>query len=79
METTIVVFRKFRNDEVIALFPHPAGGACISYQHIGQHGEANYATCIAITEPTVPHEYAELKAELENIGYVLEVRQRRPT
>lgn len=79
----IVVFRKWPKSEggdVLALFPYEIEdnvGNCLSYQHIGQHGAANYGACIARTKPAKPEEYAQLKAELEQIGYVLTIRKRR--
>ena len=81
---TLVVFRKFKADldlvsvGIIALFPEiDAGmGFCQAYQHVGQHGPAVYSECIRITVPAMPDEYAELKEELEKIGYDLKVRTR---
>jgi hypothetical protein len=84
-QKTKVVFRKWSkaawsNGDIIALFPEvPAdynGFHCQSYAHIGQHGAADTCIIRARTVPAKPEEYAELKAELERIGYVLEVRTR---
>ena len=66
----------------IALFPDlPAdltGRYCLSYEHVGQHGAADYAAVVAATRPAAPDEYRELKAELEDhYGYRLSVRKRR--
>lgn len=78
-QITKVVFRKFKEGDVIALFPEiPAkldgGWLCWSYMHIGQHGAANPgAWLINETTPATPAEYADLKAELEDIGYRLQV------
>ena len=82
-EITRVVFRKWKDGEVIALFPDiPSDAAnwytCMSYMHIGQHG----AACPAITYDTkkaTPEDYNDLKQELEAIGYNLKVLQRIPT
>ncbi len=78
LEKTIVVFRVFRQGgDVLALFPAEpwsGNGDCSSYQHIGQHGAADYGHCISITRPATPSQYAPLKRELEQIGYNLEVR-----
>jgi hypothetical protein len=78
---TTVVFRVFKQGgDVLALFPHEvwsADGACASYQHVGQHGGADYTHCIDITRPAKPSEYKALKAELMRIGYNLDVRTRR--
>jgi len=68
------VFRKYKDGEVIALFPQIAGSClsgwdCCSYQHIGQHGAAVIAVVVQQTTLATPDEYAELLAELEQIGY----------
>ena len=79
---TKVIFRKFRKfgGEIIALFPEEPGSKvylCMSYQHFGQHGDADYIHCVANSRPARPEEYAALKAELQSIGYTLEVCRRR--
>jgi hypothetical protein len=82
-EITPVVFRRFytKDSEVIALFPYEPGtcdpATCANYMHTGQHGhgEAN----IPFTKPARPEEYAELKRELERIGYSLQVLRRFPS
>jgi len=75
----IVVFRKWPDGDILALFPNLDGGTgnCDSYMHVGQHGGAHYASCISATKPANPAEYADLLAELTSIGYDLKVRQRR--
>jgi hypothetical protein len=82
MTPDIVIFRRFRDGDVIALFPSIAAEClnawpCLSYMHIGQHGAAD-PRLVSDTRPAKPREYAELKAELERIGYRLTVRQRFP-
>ncbi|APW64321.1 hypothetical protein [Paludisphaera borealis] len=81
-DADIVVFRRFADGGVIALFPYlPAeclhARFCQSYMRIGQHGAADPAI-VYDTLPAKPHEYAALKAELEQIGYRLAVRSRMP-
>jgi len=79
---TKVVFRKWKeNGAVIALFPElPAdtsGNFCDSFEHIGQHGGADYHGVLEQTYPARPHEYAELKTELETVyGYRLQIISR---
>jgi hypothetical protein len=77
---TTVIFRKWHNGDVIALFPHVdfdrLGHHCSSYEHIGQHGGANYYGVIANTKSATPSEYAALCAELKNIGYELKIAKR---
>lgn len=80
-EETPVVFRKFRDGDVIALFPQEPGNmnpsTCGSYMHIGQHGTAD-AGLSDRTRLAKPEEYAPLKRELESApyGYRLKLRKR---
>lgn len=85
-EITRVIFRKWPENEgaragrIIALFPEiPAGDnpghECQSYEQ-GQHRAAVYDLYIRMTRPAAPGEYADLKQELEKIGYHLEVVKR---
>jgi hypothetical protein len=70
-----VVFRVWIDEpySVIALWPAvPADnydGNCNSYEHVGQHGGADYAGVISRTRPAAKYEYANLLAELKRIGY----------
>ena len=76
MEKEIVIFRKFRDGEIIALFPEMEGakiGLVGSYMHVGQHGDADYFWVIDSTKPAKPHECTKLKQELGSIGYNLRV------
>lgn len=74
--STKVIFRKFKNGEVIALFPEEIADNnpfnCLSYMHIGQHGAASQ-DIVYDTKPCKENEYSELKKELEGIGYEFEV------
>jgi hypothetical protein len=76
-----VVFRVWHNGDVIALFPELPfdrdGLYCTSYEHVGQHGSADYHGCVCLTRPAKPHEYRDLARELENRGYRLKVVHRR--
>lgn len=81
-EPTKVLFRKWNSSgEIIALFPAIPGNTmnksttCLCYEHVGQHGSA----CLDLSPHTTtakPHEYADLKRELEAIGYSLRVVKR---
>lgn len=79
---TKVIFRrqKERNalGEIAAVFPELTDrGFMTSYAHIGQHSLCSYHWYANCTEPVHdPRDYAELKAELERIGYSLDVRRR---
>jgi len=73
-----VVFRMWRG-QVIALFPDvdEGFGDCLSYQHIGQHGGADYNGIIAESKPALPSEFADLAEELTNMGYNLVLGKRK--
>lgn len=68
-----MVFRKFRDGHVIALFPRVPwdlyGYHCASYMHVGQHGDADLPAVISQTKAARPDEYASLLKELHKIGY----------
>lgn len=79
--TTPVIFRKWKprrefdeeGGDIIALFPTELGTndpyTSSSYEHVGQHGSADPGEVMKATVPATPTEYADLKAELEGIGY----------
>ena len=76
---TEVQFRKFKEGDVIAVFPYEMwnkSGDVTSYMHVGQHGSASW-DINNFTKAATPEEYADLKAELERIGYELKVIKRR--
>ena len=61
--------------DIFAYFPGEMAdskGNFMSYAHIGQHSgcHPDYAK---ESRPATPAEYADLKAELESIGYSLEI------
>ena len=72
-QTVPVIFRRWPNGDICALFPTIAsdyeGRHCTVYSHIGQHGAAEYGHVIDQTKPATPDEYAPLMRELESIGY----------
>ena len=76
-EKTNVVFRKYPDGEIVALFPHEKWNMeeseCACYHHNGQHGAAEYGFVINRTVPATEAEYKELVEELEEIGYNLAV------
>jgi hypothetical protein len=80
-EKTKVIFRTFKDGEVIAIFPEECGTneywTCASYVHVGQHGSCDPDAVIQGTKLSTVEEYSDLKNELENcIGYNLEVIKR---
>jgi hypothetical protein len=71
-----VIFRKWRDcGSVIALFPEiPSdiyGHFCEAYEHVGQHGGADYFGVIQATTPIGHEEAMSLNEELTRIGYRL--------
>ena len=75
---TPTIFRRWPDGKILALFPmDDENGYCSSYMHVGQHSEADYWMCVSATKPATPAEYADLKAELESIGYNVKVCKRR--
>lgn len=66
-----VIFRKYPDGEVIALFPDipDSPGYCLSYMHIGQHGGADFNGVMADTKPATPKDYYYLYLELVSLGY----------
>jgi len=71
-----VVFRKFKEGDIIALFPDTLSrGNIESYMHVGQHSMAD-VTIVYDTKLAKPEEYADLLAELIRIGYKPKVGKR---
>ena len=73
---TLVVFRKWRDTgDIIALFPElPSdinGFFCDAYEHVGQHGGADFYGVIQATKPATLNETKSLAKELRQIGYRL--------
>lgn len=67
-----IIFRYWPEaKDVIAFMPDSETnpGRVLSYEHIGQHGEADYGGLLPVTRPATPAEYADLLAELVSIGY----------
>lgn len=66
-----VVFRKFDNGEIIALFPQIKFGCphyqIMSYMHIGQHCEVDHHAVIEQTTPATEEEYQTLLNEIKSI------------
>ncbi len=78
METTEVIFRVEKDGSILAVFPYISYSGCnyvTCYQHIGQHSEMRWSY-MSDTKPATPERYADLKAELESIGYNLKVIKR---
>jgi len=76
---TDIIFRVFKK-EVIALFPHEVcdrQGNVTSYQHLGQHSGADYRHIIQNSKKATEQEYKNLKKEMENLGYSLNLVSRQ--
>ena len=78
---TKVIYRKFKDgEEIIAVFPefsYPGftskKGLVMDYMFVGQHGECEYNTIMKMTTIAFPKDYEVLKAQLEDLGYDLEI------
>lgn len=72
-KVVIRVWQDSKEESVFALFPEiPAdssGFFCSFYQHVGQHGIADYGHCIKNSRPATEKEAAPLLKELKVIGY----------
>ena len=69
MDKLKVIYRKFPEGDVIALFPEVPGAnpwLCNSYMHIGQHGDAD-VNLVHDTIPANPEDYKDLHEELQSI------------
>lgn len=70
---TRVVFRRYSDGQIIALFPDvPWSGRrneITSYMHLGQHGAADYRHVVTTTKPATEKESAGLLNELRQVGY----------
>jgi len=81
-KTEVVIFRVWPDGGVIALWPHyyyylTSYPYCRSYEHIGQHGAADYDLVLTRTRPAKQSEYADLLEELRSLGHNPVIRQRR--
>ena len=81
METTKVVF-KILDDEVLAIFPYNlyseelyGNNMVDSYMHVGQHAGCHIDALHELPDAT-EDQYKDLKAELEQIGYMFEIKNR---
>lgn len=68
---------EYISDPVDALFPGLAGdmnpSTCLCYSHVGQHSAADLDYMLSINRLASESEYSDLKRELEQIGYQLNV------
>lgn len=79
MDKVKVIFRKNKNNDVIAFFPEVRVnyGNIMSYMHIGQNSEASYEFYMTTHKENI-NEYADLFIELCKIydDYELVVKQK---
>lgn len=73
---TLVILRHWRDTgDIIALFPElPSdrqGYFCDAYEHVGQHGGADFHGVIQATKPVADVDAKDLIEELTRIGYKL--------
>lgn len=73
---TKVIFRKFSDGSIIALFPELTDNkkyTVLSYMQVGQHSDVDYQNVISQTKLATENEYKALKEELMSIGYELNI------
>jgi len=75
-QETLVIFRRWRDTgSIIALFPElPSdyqGYFCDAYEHVGQHGGADFHGVVQATKPVAVDDAKDLIEELTRIGYRL--------
>lgn len=83
-QKTVVIFRKDRSGAfkgmITAFFPYDIyrtdNYTCTCYVNPGGHSGADFPYCVTQTVLAKPEEYADLKKELERIGYILDVKQK---
>ena len=73
-----VVFRKFNDGEIIALFPDIKFGCphyeIMSYMHIGQHTEVDHHAILEQTKLATEEEYQTLLNEIKNIYHDYDIK-----
>lgn len=81
---TDIIFRvdttKDFKGTVIAVFPHHVctySGLVTYYAHVGQHSGGDYQRLIGTSKLASEEEAKDLKAELESLGYNVNVMKRR--
>lgn len=83
-EKTDVMFRfdttKGFKGTIFAILPHECNnykGNVTTYQHIGQHSGGDYQVCLQQSRPATTIEAMDLKAEMESLGYNINVVHRQ--
>jgi len=77
---TDVIFRKEKENNIIAIFPYVLwnlSGDVTCYAHVGQHGAADYNYCLQKSKLASPDEFKDLFTELESLGYNLNIIKKR--
>ena len=84
-EKTVMIIRKWADGEYIAIMPYELGTyspyTCMSYMHIGQHGSCDPMIVMNTkhTNNDDSQAYRDFIAELESIGYNLDIRKHIPS
>ena len=70
---TKVIYRKYPDGEVIAIFPEIPGTiephTCTSYMHLGQHAACDPTHVVSTTKPAREEDIADLRRELVRVGH----------
>jgi hypothetical protein len=79
-QTTDIIFRKYPEGDIIAIFPHECNdrrGNVTSYMQTGQHSSADYKGVISSTKPATLAESNDLFHELKGLGYDIRIVARQ--
>lgn len=86
LPSTPVIFRKYTDGEIIAVFPYEPGtndpATCSAYVHNGQHVSVDPVAVVKRTTLATYGEYDPLRKELEASGpgqYKLDIGKRMPS
>lgn len=77
---TDVIFRKEKDNSVLAVFPYVISdniGNIACYSHIGQHSSMSWEYFFTTKSCKNKHDFIELYDELVSLGYNLNVIQKR--
>ena len=78
---TEMLFRIESDGQILAVMPYeigsPKANNVMCYAHIGQHSSCDYYYVLEKTKPASFEQYKNLKDELEDIGYNIQVIHKR--
>lgn len=83
MSATKMIFRVWNDkarDPIAFILGYQCNpGRVMSYEHVGQHGEADYGLCLTRTRPATRSERAPLVRELQQLYGPIRIIRRMPS